>query len=60
MVASASKMLHLNKQQGMPGHEAWNKATVPFTAAAQVCQHLVNDTLRYNNCYIFPPSPSNQ
>ena len=55
MVAFASKMLQLNKQQGMPGHEAWNKATVPFTTAAKVCQNFINDTLRCNNCYIVPP-----
>jgi hypothetical protein len=24
MVAFASKMLQLNKQQGMPGHETWH------------------------------------
>lgn len=40
MVASASKMLQMNKQQGMPGHEAWNKATVPFTAASKAHCHL--------------------
>ena len=34
------KNIKKNKQQGMPGHEAWNKATVPFTTAAKAHCHL--------------------